>query len=92
VATYLTNLIVKYKPMNKLASLYFLYCTSKQCDVSVYHRMVDIHLPFNMESPDANYVCPYCHQPLVTAMDVETTVMPGAANYRKADKTHFLNN
>jgi hypothetical protein len=78
--------------MNKSLSLYYLYCINRSCDISIYHRMVELQVPFTVENLGAAHNCAYCGQALVSAMDIEITPARETINYRKADKLHFLNN
>ena len=78
--------------MNQQIKLYYLYCINTHCKVSIYHNMVELQVPFSAKNMVGTYTCPYCNQPLVSAMDVALKNIMAAVDSQKTNEAKFLNN
>jgi tartrate dehydratase alpha subunit/fumarate hydratase class I-like protein len=78
--------------MKNPVELYYLYCLNMQCQVSIYHRMVELRVPFTSENLTATHICPCCNQPLVSLMDIEIRCVMAGSGAERSNKVNHLHN
>lgn len=78
--------------MKKTISLYYLYCMNAKCQVSIYHRMLEVRLPFTAENLVSTHLCAFCNKPLVSSIDMEIKYIVAEATTRANPKVNYLNN
>ena len=65
------NFDYKSMDMKKSFNLYFMYCINIQCDVSIYHKNIEVKIPLTSENLLAKHSCTCCNKPLSSAIDLE---------------------
>jgi hypothetical protein len=64
--------------MNTATKLNYLYCINKQCEASIYHRMVVLPVPFT-NSVSNNYYCQCCKSQLISAGKIAAKALTPAS-------------
>jgi hypothetical protein len=78
--------------MNHPTNLYYLYCMNVQCQLSIYHRMVERRVPFTAENLVKTHICSCCKDEMISAMDIEIKKVMAEAISRRVSRKDFLNN
>jgi len=80
--------------MNKLTTLYFLYCLNKECQFSIYQLMVELRVPLTPKNLGSVHTCTCCQQPLVSSIDMEIKQMvtQTKAKMLNMNNLDYLNN
>jgi hypothetical protein len=78
--------------MQQPIKLYYLYCTNAQCDVSVYHRMVETRIPFTAANLAGTHTCSLCKQQLHSAIYVGIKDMLTEANSQRPNNLSYIYN
>jgi hypothetical protein len=50
---------------------FYLYCLNTNCRISIYHRPMEVKVPFDAENLLSTHSCSCCSQTLVSSMDIE---------------------
>jgi len=50
---------------------FYLYCLNTNCPISLYHRPMEIEVPFDEENLLLEHSCKCCSQTLVSSMDIQ---------------------
>jgi hypothetical protein len=78
--------------MKQSIKLYYLYCTNARCDISIYHSMLEIKIPFTAANLAGVHTCSQCKQQLHSAVYVDIKHMLTEADSGRPNNLSYIYN